>query len=174
MGRRKQQKPFFYFEDLKDSDKVAIGLYAIFTAVLILIFLFANALIKQITLIGYIVLPQIFIYLFLYASLRNMTSYSIWFAFGLLNLIFYFIFRNDSDLQMARGNPSIALMNLLVLLWVFQILRYFSLKIQSREFFAVSRNGMDLVENKEISSYDHLIGVIYFGSWIGLTMLSLM
>jgi hypothetical protein len=172
MGRR-IQKPFFYFEELKDFDKVAIGAYGIFTVVLIFVFFFADDKTKQFVLIMYCILPQLFIYFFLYVSLRNFTAYLIWFAFGLLNLILFFFFKSNERLNMVRGNPAWELLNTIILLWLFQVLRFLSLKVQKREFRTVSRNGKDLFENKDISGTDYLIFIIYFVSWFGLTMLSI-
>jgi hypothetical protein len=75
---------------------------------------------------------------------------------------------------MYRGNAANILLNTVILLLLFQLLRYLSLKIQHREFVAPAHGGgPDLFENKKLTFADFVIFVIYTGSWFGLCMLSL-
>ena len=75
---------------------------------------------------------------------------------------------------MQHGNPSTGLVNTIVLLLLFQLLRYISLKMQHREFVAPANGGgPDLIENKKVTFADFTVFIIYMVSWFGLTMLSL-
>jgi hypothetical protein len=168
------KKPFFYFDELKLSDKIAIGIYLVLTLVLLYSYNFLSPQTTQFILIMYIVVPQLSIYIFLYVSLRNFKVYLIWMFFSFVNILMYFIFRKNPDLVMYRGNPSSGLINTIVLLLLFQLLRYFSLQIQHREFVAPAKGGgKDLIENRELTLADYSILIIYMGSWFGLFYFSL-
>jgi len=122
----------------------------------------------------YIVLTQLLMYFFLYTSLRNFRSYLIWCGFGLVHIVLYFVFKWIPGVYTQKGNPSTGLVNTLVLLLLFQLLRYISRKVQHREFVAPAKGGgPDLIENKKVTFTDFMIFVIYMGSWFGLTVLAL-
>jgi hypothetical protein len=165
------QKPFIFFEPLKTWEIVVAVIYAFFTFSVCLCYGLGTPDAKQMTLMAYTVLLQLFMYFFLCVSLRNFTSYLIWCGFGMVQIIMYFVFRGNPDLQMPRGDPSTGLLNTIVLLILFQFLRYFSRQIQNREFVAPSRGRIDLLENKKITLTDYIIFVIYMGAWGGLTAL---
>jgi len=119
-------------------------------------------------------MSQLGMYFGLYTSIRNFKAYLLWLCFGVMHLILYFCFRGNPAIKMYRGNPTAGLLNTIVLLLLFQFLRYLSLKFQNREFVAPARGGgPDLFENKKVTFADFVIFVIYMGSWFGLTMLSL-
>jgi hypothetical protein len=130
MTKRKNPKHFFLYEDLKTWEKTAMVVYAVTSLAVILTCFFANPDTKQIVLIGYITISQLGLYFGLYTSLRNFKAYLIWFGFGLVHLLLVFIFRRDPTLEMYRGNPSYLLVNTIILLLLFQLLRYISLKMQ--------------------------------------------
>jgi FtsH-binding integral membrane protein len=174
MRKIKNQKPFIYYEDLKHWEIVSMIFYAIVTIGVSLTYILANSEAKQLTIIMYIVLTQLLLYFFLYTSLRNFRSYLIWCGFGLIHVVLYLIFKDNPELQMKKGNPSTGLVNTIVLLLLFQLLRYISRKIQHREFVAPAKGGgPDLFENKKVTFTDFVIFVIYMGSWFGLTILTL-
>ena len=167
-------KPFVYYDTLKPWESVCMLLYAIVTVGVTLTLVFAKPEAKQVTIIMYIVLSQLGMYFGLYTSLRNFTAYIFWFGFGLVHLILFLCFRGNPAIEMYRGNPTVGLLNTTVLLLLFQVLRYLSLKIQHREFVAPAKGGgPDLFENKKVTFADFVIFVIYMGSWFGLTVLSL-
>lgn len=71
---------------------------------------------------------------------------------------------------MYRGNVAIGLVNTIILLLLFQLLRYVSLKIQHREFVAPQKGGRtDLFEDKKVTFSDYIVFVIYVATWFGLT-----
>jgi hypothetical protein len=168
------RKPFIRFEKLKPFDIVAIVIYSIFTLGVLVNYYLGTAHSKQVMLIAYAVTAQIFMYFFLYVSLRNFTSFLIWSGFSFVHILMYLIFKGNSELIMVRGNPSFQLINTSVLLVLFQLLRYFSIKMQHREFVVPSKGGgKDLFENKEISPVDYVVLLIYMASWFGLTVYGL-
>ncbi|MGF7077011.1 hypothetical protein ABIC84_004975 [Mucilaginibacter sp. 3215] len=174
MKKIKSKKPFIYYEDLKQWEIASMVFYAVATFGVAFTYFFSNPETKQITIIMYIVLTQLLLYFFLYVSLRNFSSYLIWFGFSIVHLFLYLIFKRYPGPQMVRGNPSTGLVNTIILLLLFQLLRYVSLKIQHREFVAPAKGGgPDLFENKKVSFADFTIFIIYMASWFGLTMLSL-
>lgn len=169
-----KKKPFFWSQDLKPWEKRVIYIYLVITITLCFWYHNTGSNIRQGILIGYAFITQISLYFGLYTSLRNLKSYVIWCCFGLFQLCVYFFIKDDPSLQMPRGNPATDLRNTIVLLLLFQILRYISLKLQNREFVAPAHGGgKDLFENKQPSFVDFIILIMYFASFAGLIALSL-
>jgi hypothetical protein len=82
-------------------------------------------------------------------------------------------FKNSTELNTGMASPSIALANTLPLLLLFQLLRLFSLNVQHKEFGVPSKGGRtDWIEDKKITGIDILIGVIYMGACVGLSIWS--
>lgn len=174
MSKKKNPKPFIYYDSLKPWENACLLLYAIVTIGVILTLVFAKPDVKQVTIIMYIVLSQLGMYFGLYTSLRNFTAYLLWFGFGIVHTVLFFCFRNNLTIEMYRGDPTVGLLNTIVLLLLFQFLRYLSIKFQKREFVAPAKGGgPDLFENKKLTSADFAIFIIYMGSWYGLTVLSI-
>ncbi|TWI97179.1 hypothetical protein JN11_03639 [Mucilaginibacter frigoritolerans] len=174
MSKAANKKPFIYYESLKPWETVCMLLYAIVTVGVTLTLVFAKPETKLTTIIMYIVLSQLGMYFGLYTSLRNFTSYLLWLGFGVVHILLFLFFRGSPTIEIYHGNPTIGLLNTIVLLLLFQFLRYVSLKIQHREFVAPAKGGgPDLFENKKLTFADFVIFVIYMGTWFGLTMLSI-
>jgi uncharacterized membrane protein len=173
MGKRlTSPRPFFHFEELKSFDKISIGVYAIATIVFWFLFKSGGLETKKGIIIAYAVIPQLCLYFFLYVSLRNFKVYLIWLFFGFVHLTIYFSFKKNENLTMYRGNPLSIFTATIILLLLFQLLRFLSLKIQHREFVAPAKGGgKDLIENKDISATDYLILVIYMGTWLALALI---
>lgn len=169
MGTRKP-KPFFYSEDLKDFDKAVIGLYAILSLIVLLVIVFGEPEMKLKAVLLYVMPVQISIYLLLYVSLRNFKTYIIWFSFALFHIALFFIVSNILTAP-SRNSIPFTCFNTVLLLIVYQLLRYVSLKFQRREFLTISRDGKDLILNKPISALDYLIGFVYFAILAGLNIL---
>ena len=165
-------KPFFYAEPLKNWEKRVILLYALITIMLFFWYIMADIATKRGILFIYGIGTQIGLYLALYTSLRNLKSYLIWCAFGVLHLIIYIFTINDHSLQMPRAHASSVLINTIALLLIFQFLRLASRNLQRREFVTPSRSGIDLFENRIVSGVDYFIFLTYFSAWGGLFYLS--
>jgi hypothetical protein len=174
MRKKGTTKPFIYYNSLNLWESACMMLYAIVTISVILTIVFAKPEIKQITIVMYIVLSQLGMYFGLYTSLRNFKAYLLWICFSVMHIILFFCFRGNPTIEIYRGSPTTGLLNTIILLILFQLLRYLSLKLQNREFVAPPKGGgPDLFENKKVSFTDFAILVIYMGSWFGLTILSL-
>ncbi|MFD2145013.1 hypothetical protein [Mucilaginibacter antarcticus] len=174
MRKKGTHKPFIYYDSLKPWESVCMILYAIVTICVILTLVFAQPETKQTTMVMYIVLSQFGMYFGLYTSLRNFKAYLLWLSFGIVHLILFFCFKGNPTIEMYRGSPTVGLLNTIILLMLFQFLRYLSLKFQNREFVAPAKGGgPDLFENKKVTFADFVIFVIYMGSWLGLSVLSL-
>ena len=171
---KRQKKPFFYFDDLKNVDKVTLGIYIICTLALAIIYGLADVETIEKAIFTYIFGPQIYFIFFLYVSLRNLKSYLIWSCFGLLHLLLFVIFRYNSPLSGINGNPACLGVNTIILLLLFQCFRFVSIKFQRREFVnpAKSMNGKDLIEGTKVSALDYLISIVYFFAVIGFACLS--
>jgi len=172
MGRKRQS--FFYFKELTNFDQFAVFAYAILTIIMLLVMFLGRNDAKLFAMIMCAVVPQLSIYLFLYASLRNMTSYVIWFGFGLLHVVLYFLFKYASILPSEDRDGSIIFLNTIILLWLFQILRYLSFKMQKREFVSPAKaHPKDLFDERSATGTDYFIFVVYWGTFMGLTFLAL-
>jgi hypothetical protein len=119
-------------------------------------------------LIFYTVFLQIFSYLFNYRSLRNLKSFFIWYGFGTLHIVFYFLLKDNPIYARASG----VLLNTVLLLLIFQVLRIISLKVQHQELVIPTRGGKDLLDNRAITFLDFVLFMIYMGSLGGLTVLT--
>lgn len=165
---RKPPKPFFYFEPLGEWEKLSVWVYFVLTILLCIVYKFGDADIRRDFLVGYVMLPQILFCLVLYRALRNARYYLIWVFFGATHLVLFFIFRWHAP-QDAAG----PLLNTLILLLIFQLLRWISFKTEGREFVPPSRTGKDLFEEREAGGMDHLIFFAYWGCFIALMILSM-
>ena len=173
MKRVQAQKPFIYYETLKQWEIITVVIYALITVVIVCSPFILSIKAMQNSIIAYSVSLQLFAYFFLYVSLRNFTIYLIWLCFGIVHFVLFFWFKGDSGLNEGMANPSVTLVNTLPLLLLFQLLRFVSIKMQRREFVSPAKGGgRDLLENKTVTDIDFLIFIIYLGSWLGLSMFS--
>ena len=172
-GRPRIKKPFFYLKELTKTDKIAYIGYIIISLLLSVFYFISGNDTRNEILIIYATSTQFVIYFFLYVSLRNFRTYLIWFSFSFIHLLIYFLIRNSDAVQMQRGAAVSPMKNTIILLLVFQLLRFISLKLQNREFVVPPKGGgKDLIENKSISATDYLILLIYIGSFGCLIFLS--
>ena len=172
MNMRKT-KPFIYSDKFSGDYTMLIVFYGVFTAVIISFCIWGNARVAPMALIIYAVSTQLGGYFFMYKAIRDFTIYLICFGFAVIHVLLYFLFKGNPNLEMVRGNPSPMLIDSIILLVLFQILRYLSLKIQKREFVVPSRGGgKDLFDNIAPSATDYTLFVIYFASWYGLAYLA--
>lgn len=173
MRKAKERKPFIYYEALKQWEIITIVIYALITLVIALSPFIFDIETRQNSVIIYAILTQLSLFFFLYVSLRNFRSYLIWLCFGIIHFILFLWFRNSNELDTVMANPSVALANTLSLLLLFQLLRFFSINTQQKEFGVPSKGGRtDWIEDKKITWIDFLTGIIYMGAWYGLTVWS--
>jgi len=167
----RKKKPFIYFDKLTEWNIWVIAFYFIFT--IFVIFNYASRGVNSADILFFYALsPHLLGYFFLYKALRNFTMYLICFGFAMLHILLYFIFKGNFNFEMVKESPSPILINSIILLILFQILRYLSFKMQKREFVVPSRGGgKDLFDNIAPSATDYVLFVIYFGSFYGFLTL---
>jgi hypothetical protein len=169
MPRRKAlKKPLFYFEPLTSWDTLAIWAYGLTTIIFILYIYLGPDKTKITFLIFYVTSLQLLNYLLNYTLLRNLRSYFIWCVFGIIHICLYFFLRSSHFYDGARG----LLLNTIVLLFLYQILRIISLKIQKQELAMPTKDYKDLFGNRQVTFLDFVLFMIYYGSFYGLTILA--
>jgi len=174
MKNTKIQKPFIHNEALKYWEKAVFVIYSIVTLSIASSRLFFSEGVRQTGIFMYATLTQAFLYIFLYVSLRNFTSYLIWLFFGAIHVILYLYFKGDYDLELPNGIASGPLLNTIPLLLLFQLLRFLSREFQKRDFVVPSKGGgPDLIENKELTGTDYILFTVYMASFCGLSFLSI-
>jgi hypothetical protein len=164
-------KPFFYFENLKAWEWIVISFYLFATIWLYSIYIH-NPIDRSDILFMYPIGSQLFMIFFLYTSLRNLSSFIIWFLFALFHLYVYTITQNDVYPYVAGGHPYMMFKYTIVLLLFFQVLRFASRKIQQREFVIPSKGSTDLFDNIKPSLIDKVIFATYMAFWFVLTFYS--
>ncbi|QTE38038.1 hypothetical protein J3L18_02905 [Mucilaginibacter gossypii] len=167
--RKVLKKPLFYFEPLTPWDSIAVWIYGIATIVFAVYNYYGTSSNRVAFLIFYTLTPQVFNYLLNYKSLRNLKSFLIWCGFALVHIILFFFLKNDPVYYRAR-NP---LLNSILLLFLYQLLRIASRKIQSKELAMPSKDFKDLFDNGDVVFWDFIFFLIYWGSLVSLTLLAL-
>jgi len=158
------RKPIFHFDKLKPFDLWTIGLYLLLTLGLYVNFKSTLNITSQPKVIFfYAIGTQLFLYMFCYKSLRNLTTLFIWIAIGFLHLYFYFNFKDDITLQMLRGHATTPLRNTIPLLVLQQVFRIVSIKIQNQEFVSPWRRSKDLFDGREGTLLDFILFFMYCG-----------
>ncbi|KYG76575.1 hypothetical protein AWN68_05970 [Roseivirga echinicomitans] len=161
---------FIYFEKLDWWDFITITCYSTLTS---LIFwqqdLFTN--VKDWGL-GYTIGTHLCLYFFNYKSMRKMNVWLIWFAISFIHLYIYIEFSSNAEFQFVRGNGISGLKYTWVLLLLYQLFRYYSLKLMNVEFAALSRSQDALWDERRLNRFDLVCFLIYFPTVILINMLT--
>ncbi len=160
------KKTLFYFEPLNVWDKIAIWVYGIATFVFICFDRWGAQSNKVEFLITYALVPQLANYWINYRSLANFKSYLIWFGYSVIHVILYFFLLNDPYYKDARQ----ILLNTIVLMSLYQLLRLISIKLQRQELAMPTKDYKDMFSNRAVTFLDFILFVIYSGSFMGLTI----
>jgi hypothetical protein len=107
-------------------------------------------------------------YFFLYVSLRNVKAFGIWTGFGILHLLIYKEFIHEPGFMLAKGSALRPLQNTLLLLLLFQVLRWTFLKLTKTELVAPAKGRTDLFEERQWSVLDFVWFLVYFLSVLAL------
>jgi len=123
--------------------------------------------------LGYSFLTPLIIYSLQYKSLRNIRNFVIWIAFGLYHLFLYNKLIEINNLQFARGHAAHGLQFTIFFILLFQVLRFFQLKITGKELVSLGGYGAttDIYDNRKIGISDTICFFIYYPAWILVTML---
>ena len=164
-------QPIFYFDKLNTWDKTTIFLYLLLSLGLWYCYdKSISGIENSAILFGYAFGTQLFIYLINYRSLRNLTVYFFWFLMGDLHLYIYFQLKEAAILQGVKADYAIVLRNTIILLVIFQVLRFISAKTQGRELVCPTRiGGPDLFGERPTTIIDSASYAIYVGAMILLS-----
>ena len=153
---------FIVNSKLSLQEKLTISIYLIISFFILISFSETNNHQKEI-LFFYTFATHWFIYFFQYRALRNFRIYLIWILIGIFHLYVYFKIKDDELLSFVEGHASTGFRNTILLLVLFQILRFSSLEIQKMELVAPSRgSSFDIYDNREITYVDYISFIIYF------------
>ena len=167
-------KPFIYYKELTTANKWWIGIYLLFTIVVAAGYHRIDVEYAHMMIIAYGLVPQLFFYMILYGSLRNFRYYLVWLAFSVIHLAMYFAMKDDKRLNSIQGNPVALLGNTIVLLLVFQLLRWVSLKTQHMEPVAPNKGGnTDDFDHRKVTLIDTALFFTYFAAYGFLAYFSL-
>nr|WP_294794168.1 hypothetical protein [uncultured Mucilaginibacter sp.] len=98
-----------------------------------------------------------------------MTYFLIWVIIASVHLLFYLHLENDATLQIDKGFFINGYMDTILLLMLFQILRFANLKIQHQELVVPSKAGKkDIYDERNVNFLDVLSLLIYFGCMAAL------
>ena len=96
--------------------------------------------------------------------MRNLKVYIFCFTIGILHLFLYYLLKENTTLIGLKNNVVISLRNTIILLILFQILRFVSLKTQKQELVGVGRNNKDVHSTREITRIDIILEVTYIAT----------
>lgn len=153
---------FFNRDALRTYDKWSIRIYIIISLIVGLVLIFGSSETKCGTIVVYCIGTHLFLYFFNYKSLRNLKVFGFWFLTGLVHLCLYFLLRDDPGLMLAEVHASIAFRKTIVLLLLFQVLRFVSLQVQHKELVCPSKGSRtDALDNRRVTYIDFFCFVIY-------------
>jgi|SRR5690606_2922612 len=157
------RKNIFYFEPLKKYDIISITTYLVISVFIIFSYNYTNSIeTNKGILFGYTFSTSMFLYLFNYVSLRNLSTYFIWLLIAIIQILFYLNLKDNPNLQNVNGHASTGLRIIAILLVFYQILRFVNIKIQNQEFVAPSRGSRtDIIEGRRINFIDYISFVLY-------------
>lgn len=162
------QPKLFYFDNLKTWDKATILFYILTSFIVLGLYNVLDINSKKNLIVAYAIGTHFLLYLFNYKSLRNLRTYFFWLFVGLIHLIFYFFLKDNQNLSFVNGHAARALGNTALLVLIYQLLRFVSLKTQQKELVSPSWGGArDLFDNRKVTIIDFALFIVY----IGLTML---
>jgi len=149
--------PFINIKKFSGWDIITISLYFALTIFLYL----ANFPSKVDWLFGYTLGTHLFLYFFNYKSLRNFAVWLIWLGFSFIHLYLYFQFVDLPELQIFGTSTANGLRFTWILLFVYQVLRFLSLKIRNLELVSLSRGKKDIWDKRNITFFDVTLFFVY-------------
>lgn len=109
---------------------------------------------------------HLFLYCYQYKALRNFNIYLFWFAVSIIQLAFYLRLKDEKSFFSPAGLSSAQpLRNTIILIILFQLLRYVSIQTQRKELVCPERSGNDFYDNRKPTRIDYLCLIIYFSVW---------
>lgn len=157
-------KSLFYFEKLKIWEIGVIVFYFLLSVEFFFFLRFAKSETQDNYIYFYAISTQLLLYPFFYLSMRNLKVFLFCIAVGVSHLCLYYLLKENASLIDLQNNTIISLRNTLILLVIFQILRYISLKTQKQELVCEgkNRNGFDVFNTRKTTRIDSILEITYF------------
>lgn len=157
-------KSLFYSTKIKVWEIGIMIFYVLLSVELFFFLRFAEGETQNHCLYMYTFFTQLFLYSLFYRAMRNLKVYIFCFTIGILHLFLYYLLKENATLIGLKNNVVISLRNTIILLILFQILRFVSLKTQKQELVGVGRNNKDVHSTREITRIDIILEVTYIAT----------
>lgn len=115
---------------------------------------------------------QFFLYALGYKSLRNLRVYFLWLIISVSHLCLYFLLKENSSIIFFHSNRVTGLRNTIILIILFQLLRYISLRTQNQELVCISKNKTDIFDKRKTTNVDTILYIIYIAVTLSLLSIS--
>jgi hypothetical protein len=161
---KKMQKPLLYFEKIKLWEIGIMVSYVLLSVEFCFFLRFAKSEIQNQSLYFYAVFTQLFLYHMFYKSMRNLNVYVYCLFIGILHLCLYQLLKENASIINLQNNKIISLRNTIILILIFQFLRFISLKTQNKELVCISKNKRDILDGREITRIDSILYAIYIAT----------
>ena len=125
---------------------------------------FAKSETQNQSLYFYAVFTQLFLYHMFYKPMRNMNVYIYCIFIGILHLCLYQLLKENASIINFHNNKIISLRNTIILILIFQFLRFISLRTQKQELVSISKNKRDLFDGRESTRIDFILYATYIAS----------
>ncbi|MFP5437552.1 MAG: hypothetical protein ACLGH8_07210 [Bacteroidia bacterium] len=156
-----ENQPFFRAYHLSIWNILTIIVYTVISVGLLYYYVY-EAYPENKYLLVYVIGTQLFFFLAQYRAIRNLYMYLFWLLVGIAHAITAYFIKDISLFQFPAGHLSVTMANTLIVVLLMQVLRYISVKLQSKEFVAPNRSGTDLFNERKPTWVDFLCTAIYF------------
>tara|TARA_R110001599_G_scaffold119190_2_gene289025 strand:+ start:442 stop:978 length:537 start_codon:yes stop_codon:yes gene_type:complete len=151
---------FIYFERIDKWDLITISAYSILTY---LIF-WQSDLISNIKAwgLGYTFGTHLLLYGINYKSMRKFNVWLAWFIISILHLYIFYRSGLSIEFQFINGSGISGMKFTWILLVLYQVFRYFSIRLMRVEFVALNNSGGDIWDERRTNRFDLICFLIYF------------
>ena len=159
------QKPLFYVDKVKAWEIIILIFYVLLSVEAYFFLRLANNETQNHCLYFYAFFTQLFLYGGFYKAMRNLKVYILFLIIGILHLFLYYLLKENAALIGLDNTKVIPLRNTVILLFLFQFLRYISLRTQKQELVSIRRYGKrDIFNERETTRIDSILYIIYITS----------
>jgi hypothetical protein len=158
------EKSLLRFEKIKIWEFGVMLFYIILSVAFLFFLKLAKSETQNSYLTAYAVSGQLLLYTILYKSLRNFKVYIFWLIISLFHLCLYFLLKENGAYIKFHNNHIVGLRNTFILIILFQILRFVSLKIQNQELVSIGRSKTDIYDQRETTKTDNILYLVYIVS----------
>lgn len=162
MTPTKPKHPFFRASPLDWWDKSTIAVYTVLTiCICYLLYVYPPYDVKAL-INGYGFATPLFLYFFNYRSLRNLYVFMYWIGVSMLHLYLYYKFKGDLLFDYGRTSALLPLRNTMILLVLFQLLRWISRLVSGLELVALSKSETDIWNERRTNTIDKICFIVFF------------